>query len=72
MNIKTLKFYICAQCDEKHEDSYDAQTCCSPITDTVFVCPHCENHNSTEAAAVQCCASIEEAVRLFQRVTATT
>lgn len=62
MNIKTLKVYICAQCEEKHEDSYDAQTCCSPITDTVFICPYCDKHRSSEADAVTCCASLEDAM----------
>lgn len=49
MAEKILEMYACPECDQVHEDSYDASSCCEPEIDKVLVCAACFEHDEESA-----------------------
>ncbi|MEZ0137326.1 MAG: hypothetical protein AB9Q17_02125 [Candidatus Reddybacter sp.] len=54
----TLK-YLCNQCDDLHDDAYEAIECCPQISE-VYSCEHCkEVFGPNKEAAENCCDDVD-------------
>lgn len=45
--------YLCATCEEVHEEERAARFCCDP--EEIYVCPVCEKTHWLEVNAKKCC-----------------
>lgn len=52
--------YMCAACDELHDDHKAAKECCQPRVSEVYLCGHCgENYGPNEDMADECCDDVD-------------
>ena len=56
---KISKVYICSNCDNEHENDWEAEECCQPEIWTMYKCCACEDVHESSAEAEECCDDAE-------------